>query len=262
MGSYYAPNQFRLSSSAFQWGDITFTDYKTGCLRKILLQSLDIHATVESKYGALGSVNEDRHEQQLIASNEKYLREFEVLSTVASVPEISSSGHIDFLITDGTNPTRVDELKSVQSTNTRRNVIRNGEYVTENLAQLVAYMGEARVGKGRLIYSFYDKGKVTEERIFNVSIDDFGKIWVDSRPTNFAFNDVVAHRVAAAKVIRDKTVASRPYRWELQFVSPCTWCVFKAACDAHDSSVSGGTDSFVEKAKQCLEVPSERDAQV
>ncbi len=259
MSDYFNVNEFRASSSAFQWGEMVFTDYKTGCLRKILLQSKEQQATIDPKYGILGKINEDRHEARLISEGKKYIREFEFKTSIPSVPEVYFSGHMDFLLLENTFPVSVDELKSVTSKNVKRTVIKNGEYNTENLAQTVAYMGEAKVPKARLIYTFYEVDTnnnnyyATDERIFNVGVDDFGKITVDSKPTQFTFNDVLAHRVASAKVIRDSVVAQRPYRWELNFVSPCTFCAFKEACDKFDSGEIVGTDAYVSYAKSIKE---------
>lgn len=256
---YFNPNEFRASSSAFMWGQTVFTDYKTGCLRKILIQSRNHQATIDPKYGILGKINEDRHEARLIKEGTKFLREVEFKSKVPMVPSINLSGHADFILIDplNINPYCVDELKSVTSKNVRRNVIKNGEYGTENLAQLVTYMAEAKVTKGRLIYTYYEQDTnnqqyyAVDERTFNVTIDDFGKIAVDSNPTQYSFNDVLAHRVAAARTIENGEVAQRPYRWELNFVSPCQWCPFKQACDKFDAGEIEGTDAFVEYAKTC-----------
>lgn len=257
MADYFNPNEFRASSSAFQWGDIVFTHYKTGCLRKILIQSRNHQAPINPKYTEIGAVNEDRHEVRLREEGKTFIREFDFKSTVPTVDGVTFSGHIDFLHTDGTNPTMVDELKSVTSKNVKREVIKNGMWVPENLAQTVGYMGEAKVSKGRLIYTYYEqdtnnqKWYALDERTFHVTVDDFGKVAVDSKPTQYSFYDVLSHRVSAAKVIKDGTVGPRPYRWELQFVSPCTWCPFKKACDKYDEGSIEGTDAFVDYAKQC-----------
>lgn len=262
MASYYNPNEFRLSSSAFQWGDLTFTDYKTGCLRKILLQSRNIDApftgvsTEDPDGTTLGDVNENRHVERLYnEGHKKFLREVEFKGKVPQEPTISYSGHCDFIIANDINPAFVDELKSATSKNTRRNVIKNGEYVTETLAQLLSYMGEAKLVNGRIIYTYYEQDTNTktyhaiDARTFHVTVDDYGKVFVDKKATQWHYQDVIAHRVAAAKVIRSGQVAQRPYRWDTEWASPCKFCHFKDACDKFDSGEIEGDVAFVEYAK-------------
>ncbi len=266
MADYFNPNEFRLSSSAFMWGDLVFTDYKTGCLRKILLQSRDINApyngvqTDDPDGTTLGDVNENRHIERLYREgHKKFLREVEFKRPIPQEPTITSSGHCDFIIANDINAAFVDELKSATSKNTRRNVIKNGEYSTENLAQIVAYMGEAKLVDGRLIYTYYEidtntgKYHAIDSRTFIVKIDDYGKIFVDGKATQWAFNDLIAHRVAAARVIRTGEVTQRPYRWELEWASPCKFCHFKDACDKFDSGEIEGDVAFVEYAKNLIE---------
>jgi hypothetical protein len=254
MADYHNPNEFRLSSSAFAWGDLVFTDYKSGCFRKILIQSRGVRDKIKPQYTELGALNEQRHEDRLKSEGQRYLREHAVGRGIAGGSGVTLSGHIDFLLydRDGINAASVDELKSVSSTNTRRNVIKNGHYVTENLAQIVSYMAETRVQNGRLIYTYYQEGEAVDERTFRVTLDEFGKIFVDSKATQFSYHDILSHQSKAAAVIKDGTVGPRPFRWEFQFVSPCTFCPYKQACDQYDAGAIEGAESFVKYAEQLL----------
>lgn len=265
MGDYYRPNELRASSAAFAWGELVHTKYKTGCIRKILVQSRDVRPDIDEKYKIIGLQNEERHAARLTKEGRKFIREHEFNRPISNVPGINLSGHMDFLVHNGLTPAFVDELKSVSSKNVRRETIKNGNYSPENLAQLVTYMSEAKVANGRLIYTFYEQDTnnlnyyPTDERTFNVTIDDFGKIAVDLKPTQYHFNDVLAHQTLAARAIRDGTVGPRPYLWDMPFVSPCTYCPMKGACDKYDQGAIESTNAFVEYAKQLINGdPNER----
>lgn len=263
MAFYWNPFEFRLSSSAFLWGRLVFTDYNTGCFRKILLQSLNVSKSVASKYEMLGKINEDRHERLLqergLVADVHYQREVEIKRKSARTPEVTISGHADFVYKDPATGriTAVDELKSVTSKNVRREVIGKGFFKTENLAQLVAYMGEFDVTQGALVYTYYEQDaygeyEALDSRTFSVEIDEYGRIIVDTKPTEFTAYDVIAHRNAAVTVIGAQTVLDRPYRHDAPFVGACHWCPFKAICDRYDSGEIESTAAFVEKARQSL----------
>jgi hypothetical protein len=264
MAYYYSPNQFRISSSAFLWGRLVRTDYNTGCLRRILLQSLDISTTIDPKYEIIGKMNEDRHAKMLDEKGTVYVREMVLQRPSKRVPGVEISGHADFVITDALGrPTAVHELKSITSKNVRREVIGKGFFKTENLAQVVAYMGELDLTDGALIYTYYEHPKTASEedkkdwlkleavdaRTFSVHVDTYGRIHVDAHPTEFTAYDVIAHRNAAVEVIAKQNVVDRPYRHDTPFVSPCHWCAFKATCDAYDNGEVESDVAFVDKAR-------------
>lgn len=252
MAFYYTPMQMRASSSAFAWGRLVYTDYKSGCLRKILLQSRNVSKAIDSKYTTLGTLNEDRHQARLEREGRKNIRR-EPEFKLDLAKGVSLSGHSDYVYEDG-----VDELKSVSSKNVLRNVIKNGNYVTENLAQLVCYMMAFAKDFGRLIYTYYEDGEVgidkktgaELERIFIVTIDAFGRIAVDSQVTKFTFNDLLAHQEQAALTIATGEVLQRPYRHDAPFASPCSFCPYKEACDAYDSGEISTANEFVNMAKE------------
>lgn len=258
MGNYYEPMQLRASSSAFMWGRLTFTTYKTGCLRKILLQSREVQAPVAKKYGDLGTINEDRHAARLEREGVFYIREAPFKEDIGN--GVHLSGHADFVLCgssyDDMRPKSVDELKSVQSKNVRREVIKKGFYNVENLAQLVCYMSAMDVLEGRLLYTYYEKvgeeWTAMDERIFAVAIDEHYRIFVDLKPTQYTVFDLYAHQKAASEVIAKGTIADRPNNWDAPFVSPCGYCAFKSACDAYDSNAIEGTESFVQQCRNLV----------
>ena len=175
------------------------------------------------------------------------------------VPEhgVTLTGHVDFLIlNDDGEAVAIEELKSVTSKNTHRNVIKNGNFVIENLAQTVAYMVAMRVVKAKLIYTYYeeDGGELhaQDERTFKISIDNFGRIFVDDLPTRYTVQDYLAHRNAAAIAVSTGRVPQRPHAWDAPFGSPCAYCPFSKACDDWDKGVIESDEAFVELSTKCL----------
>jgi hypothetical protein len=251
-------NKLYGSSSAFLWGRVVFTDNKTGCLRNILLQSQGVReGSIAQKYIDIGNMNEERYEKHLKDSGIKYDREFVIKQSVPAVPSVYVSGRVDFIRYLDSGAV-VDELKATESKTKLREVIKNGQWVTENLAQLVGYMVALKTSLGRLTYGYYEvpKGKKAHEfkleRAFEVLIDDAGRICVDSAPTQFTVHDQIAHTNAAARVIQSGEIWDRPYLWSVPFKSPCQWCPFKASCDAYDAGQIKDLTEFVKSAKAAL----------
>lgn len=238
----------RSSSSGFAWGDLIFSHYKSSCLRWILIQS-HMPYEIDKKYSVLGKENEDRHQQELIDKDLVFKRELEVEKKLPWY-NMTQRGHIDFLVYE--DEPVVHELKHVQSPNVYREVIKKGLYVTDNLAQCVNYMLHAKTQRGLLKYSYYKKGVYETEREFKVTIDDFGRIHVDKKPTKFTVQDQLCHQRQGARVLSEQLVAQRPYLGETPYVGACHWCPMSAVCTRYDSGAIEGTQSFIELAKQQL----------
>lgn len=261
MADYFSPDTVRASSSAFAWGDMIFTDYASGCLRKILLQSRGVEKPFLAKYTDVGALNEARHENNLqLAPGMTYKREVEFVHVISDRDKglIYLKGHADFVHYNiAGRAVCVDELKSVQSKNKRLQYIRKGVWNTENLAQLVCYMSAFGVTHGRLIYTFWEADKLgdmvaTEERILLVTIDDFGRILVDSKATKYTVYDLYAHQSQAADALKGAKVMQRPLNWDAPFVSPCAYCAFAKACDAYDNCTIESSEAFVNFAKEIV----------
>jgi hypothetical protein len=166
--------------------------------------------------------------------------------------------------------TVVDEVKGHTSKNTRRDVIRKGEYNVSYLAQLVSYMTRLRTQKGRLVCGYYedDGGRLVrqEARIFKVEIDDEGSILVDGVSSGYGVADLLAHQRAAARVLETQEVAARPDKANLRFGGPCTYCPFNAACDKFDAGAEGPAallpagEALVYLAKRAIEALPIKDA--
>lgn len=261
MASYNIPNTLRASSSGFAWGDIIYTTYKSACLRKILVQSRGYDAAINPKYTLVGALNEERHASALTGKTIRFRREVAFEDDL--VHGIRIMGHCDFALLDDEGVVDcVEELKSVTSKNTYRTVIKNGVYLVENLAQLISYMIAMRCPDGRLIYTYWEQvdadgdeldpanWTASEERRFEVHIDDFGRINVDGEPTRYTVQDQIAHRVQAAVAIATGKVPQRPHNWDAPFASPCAYCPFAAACTKWDSGEIESDEAFVKMAIQ------------
>lgn len=237
------------------WGRLVFTDYATGCLRKIYLRSRGVRESVEAIHGQRGAEFERKFGERLGADQSiKVEAEKPVLQPIDGHPGFSFSGRMDYLATCG-DDLKVYELKSTQSKSVLR-AMKSGQYKTENLAQLISYMTAVGTDKGELRYAYMEPSPagytIKQERGFEIEVDDFGRILVDNRPIKFTVYDQLAHQHGAARVIEEDLVWDRPVGYNQAFGSPCSYCPFKSACDRYDQGIIVGNTAYVEAAKQSL----------
>lgn len=247
------------------WGRLVHTDYKTACLRNILLGSFGVRETdIQLKYKQIGALNEENYEKKLRAANISYLRESPIKVELENTDGVLFSGRADF-IHQAADIEHVIELKATDSKNKLRNVIKNGKYVIENLAQLVAYMIHTKTVAGYLIYNFFEQPKGEERweqkagRAFHVGIDNNGAVIVDGKATEYTVHDQISHTLTAASVINNPVVWDRPYNWSQPFNSPCGYCPFRATCDKYDSGNIEGVEAFVIDAASQLTLTSKEN---
>lgn len=240
----YKPT-IRGSRSSFMWGRTVYTKYSGGCLRHILIKSKGIDTDIDETHKYRGKLNEDIYEEALKSAQVTYEREAEIWE---ERPDGIFTGHADFIIND-----QVIELKSSQSKSRARD-IKKGEYVTENLAQAVAYMVARNLDRGQLIYSYWEPRKDDGELEFifeyvhHISLDNFGRICLNSIPTKWTIYDLLAHQHHALKVQTEHLVWDRPNNHAQLWGSPCNYCTFKTTCDKYDAGDIEGTDAFLESA--------------
>lgn len=239
----------RGSSSAFMWGRTVHTDYSSGCLRAIYLASKGVKDTIDESHSIRGELNEDTYEQELIKQGLPYQRELTISGSLSIDPDYHFSGRIDFLV-GGV----VHELKSSES-KSRLPAIKKGEWSTNNLAQTVAYMDQMNVTEGKLVYSYWVRDKKNGEyqksleTPLDISIDNYGRIGVNSKPTQYTVYDLYAHQYHVIKVQRDDIIWERPHNYDLLWGSPCGYCPFKDACNKWDNEELGDSpSSFVTEA--------------
>lgn len=246
--------KFYPSNSAFMLGGVVVTKYNNGCLRSILIQSHDIReGAIPQLYIDCGAEHERVHEAELKAKGTSYIREMVIKAQLTS--DVEYSGRADFVCHEAVGII-VDECKGHTSKNTRRDVIRKGEYNISYLAQLVSYMVRLRAQKGRLVCGYYEEdpfGKLCrqEERTFKVEVDDDGSILVDGASSGYGVADLLAHQREAVRVLETQEVSARPDKANLRFGGPCSTCPFKAACDVYDTA-GGSTEDFLESARVAI----------
>lgn len=246
----------RGSSSAFMWGRNVYTNSPSGCLRSIYLASKGVREqNIPTIHQVRGEINEDTYERELTAKGATFDRELSVICPVSVEPDYNFSGRVDFAVRNG-GIVEVHELKSTESKN-RYYSIKKGEWKYENLAQAVAYMVALETTEGVLQYSYWLKDKAgvyskNFESNLKISIDDFGRIHINSKPTQFTVYDLYAHQYHSIKVQREEIIWDRPMHWDLLWGSPCGVCPFKATCAAYDKGEIEGNAAFVNHAQEQL----------
>ena len=242
------------SSSGFLVGGLAVTKYNNGCLRSILIQSHGIREEgIAQLHIDCGARHEETHEAELKVQGVPYVREMVIKAELK--PGVEYSGRADFVCQESVG-TVVDECKGHTSKNTRRDVIRKGEYNVGYLAQLCSYMVRLRTQYGRLVCGYYeedDLGRLhrQEERTFKVEIDDDGSILVDGASSGYGVADLLAHQTEAIRVLETQEIAARPDKAGLKFGGPCSFCPFKAACDSYDAT-GGSTEDFLALARVAI----------
>lgn len=260
------------SAAAFQWGTLTYTNSKAGCLRAILLKSRGINErSIPEHYKIIGELNELRYLAEVAEKSQRdFTREMAVKAPLTGFDNFTLSGRADFVYHNETVVDEVIELKAVSSYAKQRDVIDVGNIPPENLAQLITYMSILNVCKGKLIYTRWKNKNLAKstkdnlqsadkndyeaiaDRTFEVNVNDYGRIIIDHQPSKFTIYDVYSHQNSAAKAITEGVVKERPLGWEAKFGSPCSYCVFSKACDRFDSGDIVGTDAYVSIAKECV----------
>lgn len=239
--------KYRPSSAAFQVGDLTVTEYPSGCLRYIVLDSLtERKVDIDPAYQAIGAKLEEIHEAALLADQKvlEVQREEPTKLGVFGHDDAQYSGRRDFLVTykDGTE--QIDECKATFSKTTRRE-FRKGSPKINHLAQLVSYLAHQKLDTGRLIYGYFEEldGEyiLTESKEIIVCVQPNGDIYTGASKSPHTASDQLRHMQHAIKNLKAQTLSERPQGWDNKWGSPCNFCVFKDLCDSAPKAVDGPT---------------------
>lgn len=173
----------------------------------------------------MGELHEVLHERSLI---EPYKREEPFKRQVSD--QTMLSGRVDFLFDD-----RIDECKSSFSKDTVR-AARHGKPKTGHLAQLVCYLLEFGLTRGRLIYGYYERNRREElvkqdEAVVEVGLQD-GQVTVNGSDTGYKLTDLSNSIVQLDKWLHSDQPAPRPA--VVGFGGACRYCPMKALCDRID----------------------------
>lgn len=248
------------SSSGFMWGNQPVGNYDSPCLRSIAWKShnRDVATSIPVAYAMVGSVHESNHEHILLGNTDPFQREVPIRTPIdtRSGKTIVYSGRCDFIFGDS-----IDETKATFSKSAPNYILRKGQWKISHLAQLAGYLWQKDMIKGRIVYGVYSNlaegaasfFKHIGTRIFNVAIEDDGRLTVDSKPTPYYVQDQIAHVYAAAEAVAEKKVwPVRPWGWEQKWGSPCALCPFKALCDSFESGNISESETFT-KARSILQ---------
>ncbi len=259
------------SSASFMWGDIVFTQYGGGCLRRFYLTSHGLRSGIAAKYEVLGELNEENYENTIQTPDahntplKDYDREKVLKGPLAVYPGAVFSGRADFITyhNELQHPI-VHENKSSDSKNTRREVIRKGVPKWDNVAQIVSYMLYMQIPYGILRYDYYEcvkGGSVTnkkdwrqkEGRYFEIEFDDDGQILVDTVRSQYNTSHLLAHQKATMHHVENDLIGPRPNNWNAKFGSPCHWCWVKEVCNMYDAGEITSSREFLLTAKAMLD---------
>jgi hypothetical protein len=245
------------SSVAFQEGDLVFTKYASGCHRNIFLRLNGVRETINEIHGERGKIAEDDFQQTSGISSIPFKREVPFKLTFDEYPGVVVSGRMDYVLyPEDETLKRVVELKSTESTNVLREVIRNGKIKLENVAQLVTYLIAEKCVRGQLTYCYYKRSKKDgsltkmDSRDFIVNITDTGRILVDGVWSGFEVRNVIEHYIGSVRCVNSGILSSRPYNGK-SFDGACKYCPYSRSCDMYDSGLISKED-FIYASKEAL----------
>lgn len=238
------------SSAAFVQNGQVVTKYSSGCMRSILFSAHGLRTDLHPLYAAVGAEHEALHLARLTADPAivGVERECPVQGLVYGHDVVEYSGRQDFVVTYKDGHKEIHECKATFSKNTRRE-FRKGVPVTNHLAQLVSYLGQAELDRGRLVYGYYeaeDNGALVcaELKEILVSVDEKGRILTDGVDSGFTAVDQLRHMQISAKHLMAETWGPRPAGWDSKWSSPCSFCVFRSACDHMDQTSLSIDEAF------------------
>lgn len=234
----------RIGNSAFATETENLTNDANGCYRIILLRSLGYEAQPITPFDrirqkltfALGHANEEVMAEDYAEKGHKVERERVIKGEIYG---LSYEGHIDLTVDD----LQLVELKGVSSINSYVDIIRDGHYKLNNLAQLVSYLFLEKKQCGVLRYTNFiyspaaqatgvTKKDMSWDKIspgyrdFLVEIDfDTEQIVVDRVPIPLTLENIRIHKKVSAEVISKELVHSTPLKTKV-----CSFCMLRDYC--------------------------------
>jgi hypothetical protein len=172
----------------------------------------------------IGEQNEVEHSLTL----SKYERERPFKRVLG---DVTLSGRVDFLLPDS-----IDECKATFNKSKLTDAER-GKPDPVHLAQLVCYMLEFSLSRGRLIYGWFTvkpDGTFHRSKVVELAITlDNGTVLVDGADTGFKTDEVVNSIVRQAKYLQSDLPAPRPST-ATSWKSPCKYCPLQTLCKRID----------------------------
>jgi hypothetical protein len=246
------------SSLTFSWNTYYTPKYESGCWRYMQLAVGAKRIPLHPDYAAIGNMHEELHEKD----HPEAKREVPFKRVVN--PNTILSGRADFVFDD-----RVDECKATFSETTFKNA-KAGKPEMSHLTQLVCYLMEFGVQRGRLIYGYFvqEKDKLDKPKTFRrkdtaiieVSIGDQGNVYVGGADTGYTVSDLTNTIFQIADWMRTDLPAPRPAA--NGFMSACKFCPASELFDRIDdqnlliSEVRTEALELIENKKPAIPKPS------
>jgi hypothetical protein len=227
------------SSSGFCWGDMVITEYDSGCLRSILCTANGYRKDIPETSMELGRRWEDIVFEQLV--NEQPWPFHKELPFKHEIYGITISGRCDYIVYDDQGPLII-ECKGTGSKTAPTDIIKNGKYKINHLAQVSSYFLYFGASRAKLMISYLCQ----QSRTFNITVGQGGVILVDGKSSGFTLSDQLKHTENAATVITEGVIWQRPHTMK---GDPCRFCNHKEVCDRWDRGEIATTADFIEAAK-------------
>lgn len=187
-------------------------------------------------YAAIGNLHEELH----AAEHPEAQREVPFRRDVSDTSLLS--GRADFVF-----PDRVDECKATFSKTTISNA-KSGKPEMSHLTQLVCYLMEFGLSRGRIVYGYFEKSKtgelVRKDKVA-VEVEVLGvNIVVNGSLTGYTTADLISSMHQIDKWMHTTQLAPRPSA--NGFNSACKFCPLRELCDRAEAKGLQTTDIIPE----------------
>lgn len=194
-------------------------------------------------YAAIGNLHEELH----AAEHPEAQREVPFRRDVSATSLLS--GRADFVF-----PDRVDECKATFSKTTLNNA-KSGKPEMSHLTQLVCYLMEFGLSRGRIVYGYFERAKTGElvrkdKTVVEVSLGPKDEVWANDYNTGYTGTDLVNSMHQIDKWMHTTQLAPRPTA--NGFMSACKWCPLRELCDRAEAEDLLTTD-IVDEAVELIE---------
>lgn len=206
------------------------------------LSKLARRSELHPDYAAIGNLHEELH----AAEHPEAQREVPFRRDVSATSLLS--GRADFVF-----PDRIDECKATFSKTTISNA-KAGKPEMSHLTQLVCYLMEFGLSRGRIVYGYFERAKTGElvrkdKAVIEIGLQD-GQVLVAGQPSGYTTADLVSSMHQIDKWMHTTQLAPRPTA--NGFNSACRWCPLNELCNRADAEGLLTTD-IVDEAVELIE---------
>ena len=194
-------------------------------------------------YAAIGNLHEELHAAEHLEAQ----REVPFRRDVSATSLLS--GRADFVF-----PDRVDECKATFSKTTLNNA-KSGKPEMSHLTQLVCYLMEFGLSRGRIVYGYFERAKTgglvrKDKTVVEVSLGPKDEVWANNHNTGYTGTDLINSMHQIDKWMHTTQLAPRPTA--NGFMSACKWCPLRELCDRAEAEDLLTTD-IVDEAVELIE---------